>query len=207
MRSAAFAVTWLLMFALPAGDVVAAQNRKPMPPAHSAATTPLPGNSVYQLDARFVDESGKRSSFRQMRGYVRVVGMFYTSCKFICPLIVDSGLGIDKQLSADERARLGITLISMDAARDIPAKLMAVAKQRRLDLTRWNLVTPAAGDVPGVAGVLGVKYRRLSDGEFNHTSALILLDRDGRELARTEQLGSLPDPAFVKAVRRALAER
>ena len=28
MRSAAFAVTWLLMFALPVGDVVAAQNRK-----------------------------------------------------------------------------------------------------------------------------------------------------------------------------------
>lgn len=175
--------------------------------ARAQAQAALPGNSVYQLDARFVDESGKRTTFTQMRGFVRVVGMFYTSCKFICPLIVDSGLGIDKQLSADERPRLGITLISMDAARDTPAKLMALAKQRRLDLTRWNLVTPAAEDVPAVASVLGIKYRKLGDGEFNHTSVLILLDRDGRELARTDKMGAVPDPAFMKAIHAALKRK
>lgn len=176
-------------------------------PAKAQSNKPLPSDSVYQLDAKFIDESGKRSTFPQMRGYVRVVGMFYTSCKFICPLIVDSGLAIDKQLSADEKVRLGITLISMDDERDTPPKLMAVAKQRRLDLTRWNLVTPAKEDVAAVAGVLGIKYRKLSDGEFNHTSALILLDRDGRELARTEQMGSVPDPAFIQAIHAALKQR
>ena len=175
--------------------------------AHAQNRAPLPGDSVYQLDAKFVDESGKRSTFPQMRGLVRVVGMFYTSCKFICPLIVDSGLGIDKQLSADEKPRLGITLISMDAARDTPPKLMELAKRRRLDLTRWNLVTPAASDVPAVASVLGIKYRKLSDGEFNHTSVLILLDRDGRELARTEKMGAVPDPAFMKAIHAALKRK
>jgi protein SCO1/2 len=50
--------------------------------------------------------------------------------------------------------------------------------------------------------VLGVRYRALSDGEFNHTTALILLDRDGRILARTEQVGSQPDPEFIAAVRK-----
>ena len=170
-------------------------------------TQTLPGSSVYQLKAKFVDESGKRTTFPQMKGYVRVVGMFYTSCKFICPLIVDSGLAIDKQLSADEKKRLGITLISMDTARDMPPALMAVAKRRKLDLTRWNLVTPAEEDLPAFAGILGVKYRKLSDGEFNHTSALILLDQEGRELARTEQMGSVTDPVFMKAIHSALARK
>ena len=55
-----------------------------------------------------------------------------------------------------------------------------------------------------VAGVLGVRYRQLADGEFNHTSALVLLDRDGRIVARTEKIGSVVDPEFIAAVHRAL---
>ena len=55
-----------------------------------------------------------------------------------------------------------------------------------------------------MAGALGIRYRQLADGEFNHTSMLVLLDADGRILARTEQVGSQPDPEFVAAVRRAL---
>ena len=56
-----------------------------------------------------------------------------------------------------------------------------------------------------IAGVLGVRYRQLANGEFNHSSELILLDADGRILARSDKVGSVPDPAFVAQVRRALA--
>ena len=56
-----------------------------------------------------------------------------------------------------------------------------------------------------VAGVLGIRYRQLADGEFNHTSELVLLDADGRVLARTDKVGSRPDPEFLAAVRRALS--
>ena len=56
------------------------------------------------------------------------------------------------------------------------------------------------------AAVLGVRYRKLANGEFNHSSVLILLDREGRVLARTEKLGAVPDPAFVAKVKSALAK-
>jgi protein SCO1/2 len=49
-----------------------------------------------------------------------------------------------------------------------------------------------------------VRYRKLADGDFNHTSALILLDADGRIIARTEKMGAVPDPEFLKAVKKAL---
>jgi protein SCO1/2 len=49
-----------------------------------------------------------------------------------------------------------------------------------------------------------VRYRQLADGEFNHTSALLLLDREGRIVARTEKIGSVADPDFVAAVHHAL---
>jgi len=124
----------------------------------------------------------------------------------MCPLIVDSGKAVQHALTPAEQTKLHIMLISMDPKRDTPAALMAIANKRKLDPARWSLASPRANDVRGVAGVLGVRYRQLADGEFNHTSALLLLDRDGRIVARTEQIGSVADPEFIQAVHRVVAK-
>ncbi|WP_036134670.1 SCO family protein [Luteimonas mephitis] len=166
---------------------------------------PLPRDSVYQLPATLTDQNGKSWDWRSRRGTPQVVAMFYTSCQYVCPLIVDSGKAVERALTEAERAKLGILLISMDPARDDPEALMSVARKRKLDEARWSLASPTQDNVRGVAGVLGVRYRQLADGEFNHTSALVLLDRDGRIVARTEQIGSQVDPEFVAEVRRVLA--
>jgi protein SCO1/2 len=165
---------------------------------------PLPRDSVYQLPVQLVDQNGRRFAWASRRGKAQVVSMFYTSCQYICPLIVDSGKAVEHSLSATARERMGIILISMDPKRDTPAALMSVAEKRKLDPARWTLASPAADDVRAIAGVLGIRYRALADGEFNHTTALVLLDADGRILARTEKVGSQPDPDFVAAVREAV---
>ncbi|MCY7355581.1 MAG: SCO family protein [Lysobacter sp.] len=169
--------------------------------------TPLPKDSVYQLPMQLTDQHGKSWDWRGKRGEPQVVAMFYTSCPYICPLIVDSGKAVEHALTPAERARLGILLISMDPKRDTPAALLSVASKRKLDSARWSLASPKADAVRSVAGVLGVRYRALADGEFNHTSALVLLDRDGRIVARTEKIGSRVDAEFLAAVRVALAAR
>lgn len=170
-------------------------------PANKPA--PLPRDSVYQLPLVLTDQAGHAADWRTRRGAPQVVAMFYTSCQYICPLIVDSGKAVDKSLTPQQRARLRILLVSMDPKRDTPAALKNIVDKRQLDTTRWTLASPPQGEVRAVAGVLGVRYRELADGEFNHTSALLLLDADGRILARTEQVGSTPDPAFIAAVRKA----
>src|SRR3546814_10677642 len=73
--------------------------------------------------------------------------MFYTSGQYVCPLIVDSGKAVERALSTDERAKLGILLISMDPARDDPEALMSVASKRKLDGARWSLASPAPDNV------------------------------------------------------------
>ena len=168
------------------------------------AAAPLPKDSVYQLVLPLTDQHGRTADWRQHRGQPQVVAMFYTSCQYICPLIVDSGKAVEHALTPAEQAKLGILLISMDPKRDSPAALMTVAKKRGLDASRWSLASPRADDVRSAAGVLGVRYRQLADGEFNHTSALLLLDRDGRIVARTEKIGSVVDPEFIAAVHRVL---
>lgn len=165
---------------------------------------PLPADSLYQMTLPLTDQDGKTADWRTRRGKPQLVAMFYTSCKFICPLIVDSGKAIERQLDAKQQQKLGILLISMDPKRDDPKALKNIVDKRKLDTTRWSLASPRQDDVRTVAGLLGIRYRLLADGEFNHSSALILLDGNGRILARTEKMGSQPDPEFVAAVKKAL---
>ena len=164
----------------------------------------LPGDSIYQLPLPLTDSQGQTRDWRTLRGKPRLVSMFYTSCQYICPLIIESGKAVERQLSPDQQKRLGVLLVSMDPARDTPPALKKVVDQRKLDLARWTLAAPPADDVRSVAAVLGIRYRQLADGEFNHSSMLILVDANGRILARTEKIGSQPDPEFVAAVRKAV---
>ena len=171
--------------------------------AFAAPPAALPADSVYQLPLKVTDQAGRSFEWSTRRGKPQLVAMFYTSCQYICPLIVDSGKAIEKQLTPAQQRRLGILLLSMDPGRDTPKALQSVVDKRHLDTARWTLASPPPGQVRALAGVLGIRYRQLADGEFNHTSALILLDANGRILARTEQVGSRPDPEFLAAVRKA----
>lgn len=170
-------------------------------PVQAAA---LPSDSVYQLSLPLTDSSGTTRDWRDLRGKPRLVSMFYTSCQYICPLIIESGKAVERQLTPAQQGKLGVLLISMDPRRDTPPALKKVATQRRVDSSRWVLASPPAQEVRAVAGILGIRYRQLADGEFNHSSALILLDANGRILARTEQIGTQPDMQFVAAVRKAI---
>ncbi|MCR6495774.1 SCO family protein [Thermomonas sp. S9] len=171
--------------------------------AAQPAASALPGDSIYQLPLPLTDSNGQTRDWRSLRGKPRLLAMFYTSCQYICPLIVESGKAVERELTRAQQKRLGVVPISMDPARDDPAALRKVIAQRRLDAARWTLATPRADDVRAVAGVLGIRYRQLADGGFNHSSALILVDPEGRIVARTEKIGGPPDPEFVAAVRKA----
>ena len=192
-------LTWRLLAALMLAPLLL-----PLPlPARAA--TELPGDSLYLLQDGFSDQSGTAFQLADRRGKPQVVAMFYTSCRYICPLIVDSAKGVEHALTPAERARMGVLLISMDPARDDTAALASVARKRKLDPARWTLARTDAGTVRRVAALLGVRYRELADGEFNHSSALVLLDAEGRVVARTERLGPVPDPAFLAALKSTLA--
>lgn len=173
----------------------------------AAATMPLATDSVYQLDAGLTDQDARPVRFRDLRGKPRLVTMIYTQCKFICPMIVDSVKAVERELTPVERQRVGFVLISIDPKRDTPARLKEVMATRHLDRGRWMLLRPREGELRSLAGVLGVRYRELADGEFNHTMALVLLDDEGRILARSEQLGGRADPELLAALRAALARQ
>lgn len=190
----AFTVGFATALALPAAQAAGA----------TSTTTPLPSDSVMQLGDTFTDQAGRAFTLAARRGHPQLVAMFYTSCQYVCPLIVQTGQGIDHALTPAERAKLRVLMISLDPARDTPAALMKTATERKVDLARWTLARTDDEGVRKTAALLGVRYRKLANGEFNHSSAIILLDADGRIVARTEQLGATPDPEFLAKVRATL---
>ena len=160
---------------------------------------------MYQSTAQLTDAQSRRFAWSAQRGQAQLVSMFYTSCRFVCPMIVDGGKAIEQSLSAEERARLGVTLISLDPKRDTPQVLARMQKERDLDPRAGRWRAPIRRTCAPSPDLLGIRYRAFADGEFNHTTVLVLLDAEGRIVARTENVGGLPDPAFLAAVRRTVA--
>jgi len=171
--------------------------------AHAAE---LPGDSVYQLELPLVDQDGKAFGFADGRGKPRLVSMFYSSCKFVCPMIVDTLRNTERTLDPAERTKIDVLLVSLDPDTDTPAALKRLAEQRRIDTPRWRLARTDAAHVRLLAAVLGVQYKQLGPADFSHSTVLVLLDADGRITARSEKLGDA-DSTFVEAVKRALVPR
>ena len=168
------------------------------------AATPLPGDSVYQLDVQLTRQDGHVQTLAARRGRPQLVTMFYTSCTMVCPMIIDTVKMTRKAIGEPARDRLDILAVSFDPARDDVPTLHKYADTRKLDPRHWTLAQTTPSTTRQLAALLGLQYRQLPDGEFNHSSELILLDADGRIVARTDVIGRL-DPAFVTAARGLLA--
>lgn len=164
----------------------------------------LPGDSVYQLDATLADQRGQAIKLDVGRGQPVLVSMFYTSCQFVCPMLIDAARDTQAALPEAERRRLKVLLISFDPARDTQAKLDGMARERGLDASQWTLARTDPATVRKIAALLKFQYRALPDGEFNHSAELILLDGEGRIAARTSMLAGV-DARMVGAIRKQLS--
>ena len=172
--------------------------------ALSSATAALPGNSIYQLATPLTDQAGHAFSLADKRGTPMIVSMFYTSCQFVCPMLVDSIRVTEQALTEAERKRLNVLLVSFDPKHDTVEVLRRTADQRQLDTARWALARTDARNVRKLAALLDIQYRALDNGEFNHSTTLVLVDADGRIVGRSSELGAA-DPGFVKLVKATLA--
>jgi protein SCO1/2 len=163
-----------------------------------------PAAADYHADIPLQTQDGKRTSFYAAGTHLRIVTMFYAGCPMACPVTIETLRSIDQRLTPYERAQLEVLMVTFDPTHDSMSVLKRITVERRLDTARWTLARTAPEDVRRVSALLDIPFRALPDGSFNHASVLILMDGEGRELARTTKAG-LPDPHFVAVIRRALA--
>lgn len=163
----------------------------------------LPGDSLYQLGANLTNQNGRVFKLKEHLGKPVLVSMFYTSCKFVCPMLIDAMETTRQGLSVAERAQLDLLLVSFDPDHDDVAKLKSMTVSRELDTNQWTLARTDNSSARKIAAALGIQYRLLADGDFNHTTVLVLLDGNGRIVGRTKKLGTA-DADFIQLVKKTL---
>ena len=166
----------------------------------SADAAELPETSIYQLAVNMTDQSGGVQSLSTFRGHPVVISMFYATCPNVCPVLISTIQSLERALPADKLSDLRVLLISVDPDTDTPEVLAEVAARHRINTQRWKLTRATAQDVRKIAAVLSVKYRKLPSGEFNHTSILTLLDREGVVRAESAKIPGIDD-AFLRAIK------
>ncbi len=143
-----------------------------------AASAPFSKESIYQLDGRFTDDSGRPIALGSLRGHPVVLDMFFASCGYACPLTVTDMQAIRAKLPTAVRDRAVFVLVSFDVARDTPAALAQYRAQRGLD-NQWVLLHGNDDSVRELAALLGVKYKQNADGSFSHSNLITFLNPQG----------------------------
>ena len=168
----------------------------------ASAATDLPGNSVYRLEPHLTDQDGHPFALGSLRGGPVLASMFYSSCEMVCPVLFETIAETLRSLPAPARERVRVLMVSFDPERDTVAVLKETAGKHSCG-KQWSLVRGSDADVRQVAAALGVQYRRLTSGEFNHSTSVLLLDAQGRIVKRSGSLGAV-DPDLVAALRQAI---
>lgn len=156
--------------------------------------------SLYQLRLDLTDQDGAVSGLDVFKGQPVLVAMFYSSCPYVCPLTIQTLQKTEAALDPRTRGQLRVLLVSLDAGQDTPAKLAEIARRQKVDTARWKLARTDAAGVRNLAAVLGIRFKPLPDGEFNHSTSINLLDRDGVQIMSSSQLGET-DPALLEKIR------
>jgi protein SCO1/2 len=144
----------------------------------AAAAAPLPPTSIYRMSGKWTSHDGGVHTLSSLRGQITVLAMVYTSCTMTCPLITSEMLAVQHALSPELRQRVRFVLASFDPARDsLPALRAHVAKMALDD--HWLVMRASPADVRTLAVLLGVSYRQLPSGDFDHSNIITVLDTDG----------------------------
>ncbi len=136
--------------------------------------------SVYQLESVWTDQDGKSFSLKDLEDNKIVLTMFFASCTYACPILVNDMKKIESSLSKEEViSSYSFVLISIDPERDSPAKLKKFARKNNLDLKRWKLLTSSSDNIMDLAALIGFKYKKDKNGDYSHSNLITFLNEEG----------------------------
>ena len=162
----------------------------------TARASPISSRSIYQVEATWTTDTGKDFKLAELRGQPVVLAMFFTSCGYACPRIVEAMMHIQEMLPPAVRRRAQFVLVSFDDERDTVAALHNYREQHGLDSGSWRLLRGAPDDIRELAAVLGVKYKKDAAGMFSHSNLITILDSQGEIVHQRAGLqGGLTDTA------------
>lgn len=155
-----------------------------------ASEPATPGESLYNIETTWTTFSNKPFKLKSLKGNQVVLAMVYLNCQYTCPMTISHMKQIENSISKEKLKNTKFVLVSFDPQNDTPSKMTEYKKKQQLN-DRWTLMTSKKEeDLRELAGVLGVKYKKMADGEISHSFMITLLDQSGiikKQLIGTDQ--------------------
>lgn len=174
---AALSVALLHAEDIPASEKKACCSKAELPTANADAPN-LSDKSLYQVESTWTNDAGKGVRLSQLRGKPQLITMFFASCLYACPILVNDVQRIEEALPKALQGKVGVTLVSFDTERDTPPVLKRFRGERQVP-SHWELLSGGSDDVLELAALLGVKYRKDANGQFAHSNIITLLNSEG----------------------------
>jgi protein SCO1/2 len=117
-----------------------------------------------------------------LRGKVVLLDFFYASCPDICPVVTAKMGTLQRRLKQQGVLGRDVVLLSasFDPERDTPEALRRYAKMVRAEPGGWLFLRGADAEISRVVQGFDVWVKPSSDGSFDHSMRIYLIDRDGR---------------------------
>lgn len=137
-------------------------------------------SSLYQLESEWKNQDGKTFPLKDFEGKKVVFTMFFASCTYACPILVNDMKKIESEIiKEDEISSYHFLLVSIDPERDTPDKLREFASRYNLNPERWTLLTGNSDDIMELAAVTGFKYKKDTNGDYSHSNLITFLNEKG----------------------------
>lgn len=146
----------------------------------------LPNDSIYQVKSVWVDQFGKKVELSSLAGKPVVISMVYLTCTFSCPTTVVHMKALEKILPENLKNDVQFVLVSFDGKNDTPAKMKKYAEKQGLAFPKWRFLTSKnEQDVRELSSLIDFKYKKIGNGDFEHSFGIVALDSHGRVLGST----------------------
>ncbi len=144
-----------------------------------------PGDTV--PDSAFVDQDGKKKTFRAFRGSRVVLTFIYTKCPIptFCPMMDRHFVTLQEHFQDDPALKdVHLVTVSFDPAVDTPPVLKKHALELEADLTRWTFLTGDRDDIDKFATRFGMSVARAPNDprDITHNLRTAVISAEGKLL-------------------------
>jgi protein SCO1 len=142
-----------------------------------------PGDPV--PDSAFVDQDGKKKTFRAFRGSRVVLTFIYTKCPIptFCPMMDRHFVTLQEHFQDDPALKdVHLVTVSFDPAVDTPAVLKQHARELKADFARWTFLTGDRDDIDRFATRFGMSVARAPNDarDITHNLRTAVISAEGK---------------------------
>jgi len=153
--------------------------------------------SLFNITSKWITQNQDTISFSHFSGKLTIIAMVFTHCESACPRIVADIKRIEKEFSKVELEKVNFVLVSMDPERDTPKRFLEFAKENQID-NSWTMISSDENSTMEIANLLGVRIKKMSNGGFDHSNTIHLLNKNGEILFQQNGLQTEPRETILK---------